>query len=167
MHSNATFRAAQFIHMYLYALVTGVLWGTWFSLSRSIATITPDTFLEVGHVMIRNLGVPMSLLMPTAIVSNFAVSVMLYRRRQMRALGLATAAGLLLLATLAITLTVNVPIDGEIAAWTVPGLPHNWEMIRDRWQFYHSLRTFACLLGLGCAFGSVLVASESLRPDKT
>ena len=92
MKSIATLRAAQFITMYLYALVAGVFWGTWFSLSRSIASITPSTFLEVGHTMIRNLGVPMSLLMPTAILSNVALLVMLYRRRQMRAAGLATAA---------------------------------------------------------------------------
>ena len=163
MKSIAALRAAQFITVYLYALVTGVFWGTWFSLSRSIASITPSTFLEVGHTMIRNLGVPMSLLMPTAILSNVALLVMLYRRRQMRAAGLATAALLLLLAALAITLTVNVPIDGEIAGWTVPTLPPNWEMVRDRWKLYHSLRTFASLLGLGCAFGSVLVAPASLR----
>ena len=158
MKSIATLRAAQFITMYLYALVAGVFWGTWFSLSRSIASITPSTFLEVGHTMIRNLGGPMSLLMPTAILSNVALSVMLYRQRHMRAAGLATAALLLLLGALAITLTVNVPIDGEIAAWTVQRLPPHWEAIRDRWQLYHSLRTFASLLGLGCAFGSVLAA---------
>jgi uncharacterized membrane protein len=167
MTSIATLRAALFIQLYLYALVTGVFWGTWFSLSRSIAAITPSTFLEIGHTMIRNLGGPMSLLMPTAILSNVAVSVVLYRRREIRALGLAIAALVLLLAALVITLTVNVPIDDEIAVWTVPTLPPGWETIRDRWHFYHSLRTFASLLGLGCAFGSVLATPAFMRTTLT
>ena len=32
-------RLAQFVHLFLFALVTGVFWGTWFSLSRAIASI--------------------------------------------------------------------------------------------------------------------------------
>jgi uncharacterized membrane protein len=163
----ALLRALLFTQLYLYVLVTGVFWGTWFSLSRSIATITPSTFLEIGHTMIRNLGGPMSLLMPTAILSNVAVSVMLYRRSEIRAFGLATAALVLLLAARLITLTVNVPSDNEIAVWTVTTLPPDWETIRDRWHFYHSLRTFASLLGLGCAFGSVLATPAFMRTTMT
>ena len=52
--------------MLLFSLVTGVFWGTWFSLSRAIGALTPATFLEVGHTMIGNLGGPMSVLMPAA-----------------------------------------------------------------------------------------------------
>ena len=49
-------RALQFLTMLLFSLVTGVFWGTWFSLSRSMSSITPSTFLEVGRKMIANLG---------------------------------------------------------------------------------------------------------------
>jgi hypothetical protein len=38
-------RIAQFLNIFLFALVAGVLWGTWFSLSRSIASITPHVCL--------------------------------------------------------------------------------------------------------------------------
>ena len=41
-------RMAQFASIFLLIVVTGVFWGTWFSLSRSIASTTPATFLEVG-----------------------------------------------------------------------------------------------------------------------
>ncbi len=47
-------KIAQFINIFLFALVAGVFWGTWFSLSRSIASITSETFLEVGRTMIQN-----------------------------------------------------------------------------------------------------------------
>ena len=36
-------KAVQFVTLLLFALVTGVFWGTWFSLSRSMAAITPST----------------------------------------------------------------------------------------------------------------------------
>ena len=41
----------QFINIFLSALVTGVFWGTWLGLSRSMASLTPETFLAVGHAM--------------------------------------------------------------------------------------------------------------------
>jgi uncharacterized membrane protein len=143
--------------MFLYALVTGVFWGTWFSLSRSIATVTPATFLEVGHTMIRNLGRPMSLLMPATLIANVVVAVALFRRKERKALMFASAAFLLLVLALIVTLGVNVPIDDRIHQWTLSTLPADWQAIRDRWETCHSVRTFASLAGLGCAFASALV----------
>ena len=58
----------------------------------------------------------------------------------------ATALGLLVVST-AITLSVNVPIDRQIAGWTVGTLPADWERIRNRWEFYHGLRTALTLVG--------------------
>jgi hypothetical protein len=61
--------AAQFVNMFLCALVAGVFWGTWFSLRRSMASISATTFLEVGRIMIHNLGGPMSVLMPADVLN--------------------------------------------------------------------------------------------------
>ena len=66
-----------FVHVFLFALVVGVFWGTWFSLSRSMSAITASTFLEVGHTMIGNLGGPMAVLMPATLVSAVPVLVAL------------------------------------------------------------------------------------------
>jgi hypothetical protein len=150
---------AHFVNMLLYALVTGVFWGTWFSLARSMPSISPGTFLEVGQTMIGNLGGPMSLLMPAALLANVAVCFGLYRRRQRKPLIFASAGLLLLLVALVVTLTVNVPIDREIQHWTATTLPIDWPVTRDRWELYHSWRTFASLVGLGCIFASALSTS--------
>src|SRR5262245_10947168 len=104
-------KAVQFVTLLLFSLVTGVLWGTWFSLSRSMAAITAGTFLEVGHVMIANLGGPMSVLMPMALLSALMLWVLLLRGRQRRANLFAGAALVLMAIALVITLVVNVPID--------------------------------------------------------
>jgi len=66
-------KLAQFSTNILFALVMGVFWGTWFALSRSIAVLRAQTFLDIGHATIRNLGVPMSILMPLSLVSAIIV----------------------------------------------------------------------------------------------
>jgi hypothetical protein len=61
-------RLALFVHLFLFVLVAGVFWGTWFSLSRSMSSITAPTFLEIGRTMIANLGGPMAVLMPATLL---------------------------------------------------------------------------------------------------
>ncbi|HWR16885.1 MAG TPA: anthrone oxygenase family protein [Terriglobales bacterium] len=148
-------KTLYFVTVFLLCLVTGVFWGTWFSLSRSIASIEPDTFLEIGRTMIGNLGGPMRVLMPITLASLFLLSLVLYRQRRKLACVLTVASLLLLLAALIVTLKVNVPIDREIVTWTVTTLPGDWKVIRDRWEFYHGLRTLLSLF----AFGSLLAGN--------
>ena len=59
-----------------------------------------------------------------------------------------------LFAATAITLTVNVPIDNQIAGWTETTLPAHWQATRNRWEFYHGFRTALALVGIGCLFAS-------------
>jgi uncharacterized membrane protein len=149
-------KAVQFVTLLLFSLVTGVFWGTWFSLSRSIAAITPGTFLEVGRFMTANLGGPMSVLMPAAVVSAVVLCVLLFRRRNTRGSVFAGAALVLMVIAMIITLTVNVPIDRQIQSWTTATLPPDWNAIRDRWGYYHGLRTLVSLVALAGLFASTL-----------
>jgi uncharacterized membrane protein len=147
---------AQFINLILLTLVTGVFWGTWFSLSRTIESISPSTFLEVGKMMIVNLGGPMSILMPSALLSTLPVLYFMYRQRRTRDLALVLLGLLFFVVALVGTLTVNVPIDRQINDWTLATLPSDWMQIRDRWEFWHTIRTFASLAGLACVLASTL-----------
>ncbi|MGE4055712.1 MAG: anthrone oxygenase family protein [Vicinamibacterales bacterium] len=150
----------QLLSVMLFALVTGVFWGTWFSLSRSIDTITPATFLEVGHIMISNLGGPMSILLPASILSAVPIMYVLYRRGESSAFVLATIAVALMLAALTVTLLVNVPLDDRFAVWTIATLPPDWRVSRDRWEFYHGVRTLLSVASLSSLVGSVLVSRD-------
>jgi uncharacterized membrane protein len=145
---------AQLSTIILFALVMGVFWGTWFALSRSIAGLSPQTFLDIGHTAIHNLGVPMSILMPLSLVS--AVTMLLLLPKRSKAFALALAAFLLMICALVVTLGVEVPIDNQIEQWTVTTLPSDWQAIRDRWEFYHTVRTFVSIVALA------LVAASSL-----
>lgn len=159
-------KGIQFVTLLLFALVTGVFWGTWFSLSRSMAAITPATFLEVGRLMIANLGGPMSVLMPASLLSAFVLCVSLFRGRHTRANVFASAALVLMAIALVTTLVVNVPIDRQIQSWTIASLPPEWKAIRDRWEFYHGLRTLISLAALASLFASTLSTAWRNAPNR-
>jgi uncharacterized membrane protein len=159
-----TLRFWQFINIFLSALVAGVFWGPWLGLSRSIASFNPEVFLAIGKTMIGNLAPVMPILMPAAILSTLPVLFFLYRKRAMKSLSLTLAGLALFLAALLITLLVEVPIDNLIKRWTVTSLPDNWKQLRDRWELFHVLRTFAALGGLALLIAGALFDRVS-TPD--
>src|SRR5262245_57131230 len=147
-------KLAQFSTIILFALVMGVFWGTWFALSRSIVAFRPQTFLDIGQTAIRNLAVPMSILMPLALVSALILLALLPRRSM--AFALAVSGFVLMACALVVTLTVEVPIDNQIKVWSVSTLPADWQTLRDRWEFYHALRTFLSIAALASVTASAL-----------
>jgi uncharacterized membrane protein len=156
-------RAAQATTIVLFALVMGVFWGTWFSLSRTMGQLSPDTFLAVGHQMIHNLGRPMAILLPLSLLSAL-VTLALLRQGQLRVAFWWLLAGfLLMVAALVITLAVEVPIDNQIQSWTATTLPGDWRSTQTRWELFHTIRTFASIAALVAATISAVVTA---RPDQ-
>jgi uncharacterized membrane protein len=143
-------RAAQATTIVLFALVMGVFWGTWFSLSRTMDQLAAETFVAVGHQMIANLGGPMAALLPLSLLSALVALTLLWPAGSGRRPPFWwTAAGfLLMVAALVITLTVEVPIDNRIQAWTVATLPGDWRSIQSRWELWHTIRTLASVAAL-------------------
>jgi hypothetical protein len=154
-------RAAQFVAVFLQVLVVGAFWGSWIGLSRFMDTLTPATFVEVGHAMMEGYGPIMSVLMPATLLATLAAGILVYRRNRLA--GLLTLAGFVCVAVAtATTLIVNVPIDEMMAGWTVSTLPADWTQIRDRWEWYHTARTFVTLGGLAATLaGSLLPAGRA------
>lgn len=66
------------------------------------------------------------------------------------ALGLALS-----LATIAITLVVNVPLNRRFAAWSPDALPRDWESHIARWNLGHSARTASAVAAFLCAILAV------------
>lgn len=59
-------------------------------------------------------------------------------------------------------LAEDVPIDEMMAGWTVATLPADWMQIRDRWETYHTARTFVTLGGVAATLaGSLLPAGHA------
>jgi len=133
-------RIVYFFALLSLMLITGVFWGTWFTLTRSFERFTPEEFLHIGKVIIANVAVPMSILMPLGIIL-MALSLWFYTAKKSPAFYAGILSFTLLIVTLLITLLVLVPIDNDIYAWTIARLPNDFEGIREKWKTFHALRT--------------------------
>jgi len=153
-------RAAQATTIVLFALVMGVFWGTWFALSRTMDQLSAETFLAVGHEMIRNLGEPMAILLPLSLLSALVTLALLWAHRSAAEFRWMAAGFLLMVAALVITLAVEVPIDNRIEAWTVATLPAGWRSIQSRWELWHTVRTFVSIAAVVAATISAVVAAR-------
>ena len=141
-------RAAQATTIVLFALVMGVFWGTWFALSRTMNQLSAETFLAVGHQMIANLGPPMAILLPLALLSALLTLALLWPGGRTAAFWWLATGLLLMIAALVITLAIEVPIDHQIQDWTVATLPDDWRSIQSRWELWHTIRSFASIAAL-------------------
>jgi hypothetical protein len=140
--------SAELVNILLSALVTGVFWGPWVGLTRSVATLSPPAFLAVGRRLNLNLAPLMTVLMPVALLSAVPTLVLSFGTRP--ATFALTVAGLALyLVALLVTMIIEVPIANRIKSWTEPTLPTDWRAQRDRWANVHIIRVASGIVGLG------------------
>ena len=139
----------QFTALFLLLLVTGLFWGTWFSLSQTIEEFSAAEFIHIGKTIIKNVAFPMRIILPSCILAIF-LAAWLYPVKKSAGFCFVAASLLLIIITLLITVLIEVPIDNQIKLWTASNLPADWEAIREKWQFYHSLRTSTSLASFTC-----------------
>src|SRR4051812_30305896 len=144
--------------LFLLMLITGVFWGTWFTLTRSIEGFTAEEFIHIGKVIIANVAVPMSIIMPVGIMLML-LSLWLYADKKSYGFYAGVLSFILILTVLLVTLLVLVPIDNNIKQWTAITLPQNWVDIRHRWSTFHTLRTLASMASFGLFSWSVLTGN--------
>jgi uncharacterized membrane protein len=137
----------ELVSIILLTLVSGMYWGPWLALSRSLGTFEPKVFLPLVRRMSRNMGSLMTFLTPAALLSTVPV-LWLSHGAQPETFALTLAALLLFALTLAVTMLVEVPIVMQIAAWTESTLPDDWQRLRDRWGAFHYARIIPSLVGL-------------------
>src|SRR4051794_20714651 len=106
------FRPLYLISIFLLMLVTGVFWGTWFTLTRSIESFSDTEFIHIGKVIIDNVAIPMSIIMPSCILCMF-LSLWFYPHKNSYRFYFIVLAFILIVVTLLITLLVLVPIDNQ------------------------------------------------------
>jgi uncharacterized membrane protein len=148
----------QLLTGFLLVLISGVFWGTRFTLSRSMASFPVENFILNGITITENVAGPMSIMMPATIIGLIILSAASWKSKSLYFYCM-LASLLLLIASFIITLAVEVPIDNQIISWTAETIPSNWEDIRDHWQRFHTMRTFAGL-------ASVLSLCSILNKDQ-
>jgi hypothetical protein len=136
----------ELVNILLSALVTGVFWGPWVGLTRSIATFSPAAFLAIGYRLNVNLAPLMTALMPIALLSAVPTLIL---SPAIPAVVLTLAGVVLFLVALVVTLAVEVPIAVRVKSWTESTLPEDWQRQRDRWASVHIVRVVTGVAGLG------------------
>jgi uncharacterized membrane protein len=153
--SNQKVAIVQLAAMLLLAMTTGVFWGTWFTLTRSIDEFSAAEFIHIGKVIIANVGDPMKVIMPGTLLLLILCLVFAYRQSKSKFYLMMTSLVLMIIA-LVITLGVEVPIDNQIKTWTAETVPSNWTELRSTWATYHAARTFISLASL-LSFGAAIL----------
>jgi hypothetical protein len=65
----------------------------------------------------------------------------------------------------------EVPLDNQFKEWTVTTLPSNWEQLRDRWEWFHVIRSWDAVTGLALLLAGALFWRDnatrrpSVEPD--
>ena len=147
-----------FTSLFLLMIITGVFWGTWFTLTRSIESFSSEEFVHIGKVIIANVAVPMSVIMPSGILM-ILLSLWFYTRKNSLGFYSGLLSFVLIIVVLLVTLLVLVPIDNNIKEWTTSTLPEKWEDIRDKWKIFHAIRTFTSLASFACFSFFILTAT--------
>ena len=137
-------KAVESFTLILAALVMGVFWGTWFTLTRSIHDFSAAEFIHIGKSIINNVAIPMSIIMPATLLFML-VTLLLSRRVNRYSFYLYSISFLLMVITLIITVAIEVPIDNQIKSWTADTVPANWESLRQKWDAHHTMRTFTSI----------------------
>jgi len=136
-------------------LVTGVFWGTWFTLTRSLENFSPVEFIHIGQTIIANVAVPMRILMPATLLF-LLLSMWSTHKKSRPVFYLYTMSFLLMVVTLIITVGVEVPINNQIKTWSVNTIPENWRSLRQTWDEFHTARTFTSITSFVFYVGGML-----------
>ena len=137
----------EFLALMGAALVTGVFWGTRFTLPRSLPNFSAGEFIHIGKTIIANVATPMRLLMPATLLF-ILLAVWKTRRAYKPSFYFYLASLLLMVLTLIITVGVEVPIDNQIKTWTADVVLQNWQTLRHTWNQFHTIRTFTSIASL-------------------
>jgi uncharacterized membrane protein len=140
-------KTTQLITGILLVLITGVFWGTWFSLSRTMYHLPAEMFIAIGKEIIRNVAVPMSIIVPAALLGLVVLLIKAWKVKSVYFYCI-LATLVLFIAALLVTVIVEVPIDNQIKTWSAASVPAGWESIRDRWEHFHTVRTWVALVGI-------------------
>jgi uncharacterized membrane protein len=69
-------------------------------------------------------------------------------------------AAVLMIAALIVTVSVEVPMNRTIASWDISAPPANWAAIRDRWLWFHLIRTCCGTIAFLCAEAGLIQSNK-------
>ena len=137
----------ELISIVLLTLVSGMYWGPWLAITRSMAKFEPNVFLIIVNRLYKNMETLMTILLPLGLLSTIPVLIITFNKESHTFL-LFLMGLILFVITLIVTIIIEVPIVKQIDSWTISTLPDNWQRLRDRWGRFHLLRIIPSIIGI-------------------
>lgn len=143
---------SQFVAIFLFALVTGTVFGIWRGYDPTGYTAT--TFIEVHQHAVRGLN----FLIPALGLASITVTMwLIWNARVSNARWLYIGALVCMIGAGVTTHMFNQPINAVVMTWQGTTLPPNWNEIRETWWHWHQFRTALSLLGFILLLAGVLI----------
>lgn len=140
----------RFANVIIAALLAGTSFGIWFGLNPS--HYSPSTYLEQQQQLVSSLN---TLMVSLVVVATLVTVTSAYLQRTNRIVfAILSFAALCFASCIVISRFGNLPIQTEMATWSVNSLPADWTDLRDKWWSYHKIRTIAELLALALVTGA-------------
>jgi uncharacterized membrane protein len=114
-----------------------------------IRRLPPEHHIRVEQGLLRTFGRVMPVLMPATVTLSTAYALLAGPQASTASV-FRWLAVVLFIATIAVTLLVNVPINRHTAHWNPLNPPDDWQLLRRRWERFQGVRSILLLLGFAC-----------------
>lgn len=152
-------RIAKLSYLFVFSLLVGFMAVVQWSLVPAQNRLSAEGYATLEQGMNRVLKTLTPTLMITALVSGIVVIMLAYQRKSnVRVLYVVAVASLIVM--IVSTLLINAPINDMVDAWNAAAPPADWQILRDRWEFGHAMRSYVGLIGLLFAQAAVIWDAE-------
>lgn len=134
----------HFLSLLFGALVVGSMVGLWLGLNP--AGLPATVFVAQHQQLVRGLNVALPAMGAVAIAFTLGAAYLAREQPARLTLLLLAAAGFIVAGI--VTRAFNQPINAVVMTWTADSTPANWEDLRDRWWYWHTVRAGVGLFGL-------------------
>ena len=137
------------------SLSMSVHFGTWLTERPMRRTQSGPLFVEV-HQGRDEIAAKVMPFLGNAAIIFIAIGVFFNYSDILRFI-LSLAALIFVILDMVVTLTFNVPINKKVQSWKVDSPPPEWKELRDRWERFHTIRTFLIVTGFSLYTASVVL----------
>lgn len=152
-----TVKVLKFISILVAALLAGTSFGIWMGLNP--VAYSPSTYLEQQQNLVSSLN---AMMVALVVLETLVTIALAFRLRQNNTVFMALLfAAACFASCIFISRFGNLPIQKEMLTWDGASLPDHWTTLRDRWWFFHKLRTIAELAGLVLVTWTIVFRQET------
>ena len=139
----------QLVVVFFAGLATGGLMVNWIGLGRAMSRLSALTYVEFHQATNHTFDPYMPIVVVGALLGGIVLAILSPGVHSLSG-ELAITGSVCYVAVLVISLSTNVPINNQVARWSVQSPPADWTRIRASWVRFHVVRTLFSLPALAC-----------------